>query len=170
MPAGLVDESSPRERRLWKEAKKQAADQGRAEDWKYVSGIFMRLRDRKGGKDPKTPSGELRKSGLRITTVPGMVKACEIRKAGKKGKDSACKACKAVKQCEEYMLKQDLAEYQKVTTVEYGRKSLLETDFAKIGPIYVKASTLAEVLKELKGRPKPKPAKVRIKKKAAKES
>lgn len=42
MPTNLVH--TKRDERLWNEAKKQAAKQGRAEDWAYVVGIFQRMK------------------------------------------------------------------------------------------------------------------------------
>lgn len=42
-------EANARWKRLWKEAQKAAAEQGRAQDWAYVMGIFKRMRDRTGG-------------------------------------------------------------------------------------------------------------------------
>lgn len=51
MPTNVV--KSARDERLWSEAKRQAAEQGRTGDWKYVMGIFMRMRGRKGGKKGK---------------------------------------------------------------------------------------------------------------------
>jgi hypothetical protein len=64
-PAGMV--KTPRDERLWKMAKKSAAEQGRKGDWAYVVGIFKRMQSRSGGAGvgalrengrlhPKTPS------------------------------------------------------------------------------------------------------------------
>ncbi|MCL8207211.1 MAG: hypothetical protein K6V97_03935 [Actinomycetia bacterium] len=47
MPASVV--RTPREERLWEQAKQRAARQGHAGDWAYVMGVFERLRTRVGG-------------------------------------------------------------------------------------------------------------------------
>lgn len=41
MPVNVV--KTPRQERLWREAKKQAAEQGHAEDWDYVMGIYQKM-------------------------------------------------------------------------------------------------------------------------------
>jgi hypothetical protein len=38
-----------RDERLWAEAKKQAKEQGKGDDYAYVMGIFQRMKNRKGG-------------------------------------------------------------------------------------------------------------------------
>lgn len=49
MPANIVNEHNPREKRLWESAKTQAKAAGRHEDWPYVTSVFERMRDRVGG-------------------------------------------------------------------------------------------------------------------------
>lgn len=46
-PASVV--KTARDKRLWKDAKAQAAYMGREGDWAYTMGIFMRMRDHEGG-------------------------------------------------------------------------------------------------------------------------
>jgi uncharacterized protein (DUF2267 family) len=48
MPSNVV--KTKRDERLWKEAKKQAKEQGKAKNWRYIMGVFERMRDRVGGK------------------------------------------------------------------------------------------------------------------------
>jgi hypothetical protein len=51
MPANVV--KGKRQERLWRDAKRLAAQEGRGGDWKYIMGIFKRMRDRTGGKKKK---------------------------------------------------------------------------------------------------------------------
>jgi hypothetical protein len=40
----------------WEEAKRQAAKEGRAKDWKYIMGIFQHMKHHSGSKDPEDKS------------------------------------------------------------------------------------------------------------------
>ncbi len=51
MPANLV--KTTRDERLWNEAKRRAAEEGHASDWRYITGIFQRMKGKKGGKARK---------------------------------------------------------------------------------------------------------------------
>lgn len=48
MPVNVVH--TARDERLWEEAKRQAAKQGRAKDWRYVMGIYQRMKGEKAEK------------------------------------------------------------------------------------------------------------------------
>lgn len=65
MPANIV---KPGQERYWAKAKKLAAQQGRAEDWPYVVGIFQRMTGGGGGED------EAKKSlGTSLAATPRFV-------------------------------------------------------------------------------------------------
>lgn len=53
MPASVV--KSAADERHWREAKAQAAEQGRAGSWKYVMGVFQRMKHHLGGEKGKQP-------------------------------------------------------------------------------------------------------------------
>lgn len=48
-PIGVV--KTARDERLWRMAKRSAAQQGRVGDWRYIMGIFLRMKHRTGGSD-----------------------------------------------------------------------------------------------------------------------
>ena len=48
-----------RDERLWKMAKKSAAEQGREGDWAYVMGIFQRMKQRVGGGARENPGSKV---------------------------------------------------------------------------------------------------------------
>lgn len=50
MPAGVV--KTQRDERLWAAAKHSAAKQGRAGDYRYIMGIYKRMKSRRGGSKP----------------------------------------------------------------------------------------------------------------------
>lgn len=51
MPKGLV--KTPHDERLWRRAKAQAAKQGRAGDYAYITGIYRGMKGSTAGKGKK---------------------------------------------------------------------------------------------------------------------
>lgn len=72
-PSGLV--RTPREERLWKEAKRAAEREGRGGDYAYITGIFKRMRDRTGGtrSNPFDAGGEDDREPWRYRRTSGYV-------------------------------------------------------------------------------------------------
>lgn len=55
-PASVV--RTARDERLWRMAKKSAAEQGRARDWPYIMGIFQHMKHRTGSEPVENPAGK----------------------------------------------------------------------------------------------------------------
>lgn len=80
MPANIV--KTERDERLWSKAKAQAKEQGREEDWAYVTGIFKRMKSGEGGK--KKDSDNKKESSIDLTRFMMNMRKQEAEKtAGK---------------------------------------------------------------------------------------
>jgi hypothetical protein len=52
LPASVV--KTKRDERLWREAKKQAAENGHGGEWDYIMGIYQHMRKREGAPKKKS--------------------------------------------------------------------------------------------------------------------